>query len=133
LAQLAAKSLNLQATLLWRGTAAAATYSRRDGFNWCGFSRASPSREQIAEAEPPPRGFCVAAARERCRELAREHALHGEDGGLRDARALAREAKLRAAESTVSSAARHAGKATLNGTGPSTIGAMSKLLQKRVL
>ena len=40
--------------------------------------------------EPSARGFSVAAARERCRELAREHASHGEEGGLRGARALAR-------------------------------------------
>ena len=44
--------------------------------------------------EPSARGFSVAAARERCRELAREHAAHSEDGGLRGARTLAREAKL---------------------------------------
>jgi hypothetical protein len=48
--------------------------------------------------EPSARGFSVAAARERCRELARAHALHGEDGGLRGAWALARDAKLRATE-----------------------------------
>ena len=48
--------------------------------------------------EPSARGFSVAAARERCRELAREHASHSEEGGLRGARTLTREAKLRAAE-----------------------------------
>jgi len=36
--------------------------------------------------EPTPRGFSLAAARERCRELAMRHEQHRDDGGLRGAR-----------------------------------------------
>jgi integrase len=36
--------------------------------------------------EPTPRGFSLAAARERCRELAMRHERHRDDGGLRGAK-----------------------------------------------
>ncbi|RQO59356.1 integrase [Paucibacter sp. KBW04] len=45
--------------------------------------------------EPSARGFSVAAARERCRELAIRHAQNREDGGLRGAQIAEREAKAR--------------------------------------
>ncbi len=48
--------------------------------------------------DPSLRGFSVAAARERCRELALQHVQHREDGGLRGARIAAREDKARALE-----------------------------------
>lgn len=44
--------------------------------------------------EPTPRGFSLAAARERCRELAMRHEQHRDDGGLRGAKLSAREAEV---------------------------------------
>jgi hypothetical protein len=41
--------------------------------------------------EPTPRGFSLAAARERCRELAMRHEQHRNDGGLRGAKLSERE------------------------------------------
>jgi integrase len=41
--------------------------------------------------EPTPRGFSLAAARERCRELAMRHEQHRDDGGLRGAKISERE------------------------------------------
>lgn len=48
--------------------------------------------------DPTARGFSVAAARERCRELALEHQKHRDDGGLREAKNMARERKATARE-----------------------------------
>ncbi|MDE2274840.1 MAG: integrase [Burkholderiales bacterium] len=48
--------------------------------------------------EPTPRGFSLAAARERCRELAMRHEQHRDDGGLRGARLNERERLAQARE-----------------------------------
>jgi integrase len=65
--------------------------------------------------EPTPRGFSLAAARERCRELALRHEQHRDDGGLRGAKhnereriAQAREEQRLAAAAAVAAAAERA-------------------------
>lgn len=99
---------SLQARLLstatvqfyWRYSHGARTFREPIG----AYDPTSPPKK----LEPSTRGFSVAAARERCRELAREHASHGEEGGLHGARALAREAELRVVEDRKLAAAKAA-------------------------
>jgi integrase len=74
----------------WRYSHAGHTFREPIGYH----DPSSPPKK----LEPSSRGFSVAAARERCRALAIEHAQHKDDGGLRGAKAVAIESKVRAHE-----------------------------------
>jgi len=50
------------------------------------------------QLEPTARGFSVAGARERCRELVPEHQKHRDDGGLRESKNIERECMTKARE-----------------------------------
>lgn len=81
---LQARMLSTQAVqLYWRYSHDGRTFREPIGV----YDPSSPPKK----IEPSPRGFSLAAARERCRELAKQHALHRDDGGLRGARIMARE------------------------------------------
>lgn len=88
---LQARMLSTQAVqFYWRYSHGGRTFREPIGL----YDPSSPPKKM----EPSPRGFSVAAARERCRELATRHELHREDGGLRAAKVVEREDKARARE-----------------------------------
>ena len=88
---LQARMLSSQAVqFYWRYSHGGLTFREPIGI----YDPSSPPKK----LEPSPRGFSVAAARERCRELAMRHELHREDGGLPGAKVVEREGKVRAQE-----------------------------------
>ncbi len=76
---LQARMLSTQAVqLYWRYSHRGQTFREPIGM----YDPSSPPKK----LEPSPRGYSVAAGRERCRQLAMQHDLHREDGGLRGAK-----------------------------------------------
>lgn len=105
---LQARLLSTQAVqLYWRYSLEGRTYREPIGVH----DPSSPPKKM----EPTPRGFSLAAARERCRELAMRHEQHRDDGGLREAKrsereriAQVREERRRAEEAAAAAAAERA-------------------------
>jgi integrase len=88
---LQARMLSTQAVqLYWRYSLDGRTFREPIGVH---DSSAPPKK-----MEPTPRGFSLAAARERCRELALRHEQHRDDGGLRGAKLSERERLAQARE-----------------------------------
>lgn len=81
---LQARMLSSQAVqLYWRYSLGGRTFREPIGVH----DPSAPPKKM----EPTPRGFSLAAARERCRELAMRREQHRDDGGLRGARLSERE------------------------------------------
>lgn len=88
---LQARMLSTQAVqLYWRYAHDGRTFREPIGV----YDPSSPPKKM----EPSSRGFSVAAARERCRELAMQHEVHRSDGGLQAAKISARERTVRLQE-----------------------------------
>lgn len=88
---LQARMLSTQAVqLYWRYSLAGRTFREPIGVH----DPSAPPKKM----EPTPRGFSLAAARERCRELTMRHEQHRDDGGLRGARLSERERQAQARE-----------------------------------
>jgi integrase len=89
---LQARMLSSQAVqLYWRYSLDGRTYREPIGVH----DPSAPPKKM----EPTPRGFSLAAARERCRELAKRHEQHRDDGGLRGAKLSERKRIAQARES----------------------------------